>query len=58
MDETIEALRAQHASLDDQLNEEIRRPLPDQLAISQIKREKLRIKDRIAELERSTSPRV
>ena len=54
MDETIEALRAQHASLEDQLNEENRRPLPDQIAISQIKREKLRIKDRIVELERST----
>jgi hypothetical protein len=48
----IEALREKHASLERALDEEIHRPLPDQDAVHDLKRQKLRIKDEIVELER------
>ena len=49
----IEALREKHASLERALDEEAHRPLPDQSAIYDLKRQKLRIKDEIYELERN-----
>ncbi len=48
----IEALREKHASLERSLDEEIHRPLPNQDAITDLKRQKLRIKDEIVELEK------
>jgi hypothetical protein len=48
----IEALREKHASLERAIDEENRRPLPNQAAIHDLKRQKLRIKDEIALLER------
>jgi len=44
-------LRNRHRSLDQRLREELRRPIPDALAIQDLKRQKLRIKDelRVAE---------
>jgi hypothetical protein len=48
----IEALREKHASLERAIDEEIQRPLPDQAAIHDLKRQKLRIKDEIFQLER------
>ncbi|MFZ2005339.1 MAG: YdcH family protein [Stellaceae bacterium] len=48
----IEALKEKHASLDRAIDEEIHRPLPDQGAIYDLKRQKLRIKDEIFQLER------
>lgn len=47
----VETLREKHASLQQLLDDETRRPMPDQGTISQLKREKLLIKDRIAEIE-------
>ena len=47
----VETLREQHASIQQLLDDEFRRPMPDQGTISQLKREKLKIKDRIAEIE-------
>ncbi len=49
----ISALKEKHADLEARLDEENRRPLPDQSEISLLKRQKLQIKDRIAELERA-----
>jgi hypothetical protein len=49
----IEALKEKHASLERALDEEIHRPLPDQAAIYDLKRQKLRIKDEIVQLERT-----
>ena len=49
----IEALRAKHAELERAIDEENRRPLPNREAISDLKRQKLRIKDQIFQLERS-----
>jgi hypothetical protein len=48
----IEVLKEQHASLERAIDEESRRPLPDQAAIYDLKRQKLRIKDQIVQLER------
>jgi hypothetical protein len=47
----VDSLRAQHAALEAKLEEEISRPHPDDMSISELKREKLRIKDRISSLE-------
>ena len=44
-------LKQKHADLDTQLDEEIQRPQPNQIIISQIKREKLKLKDAITNLE-------
>jgi hypothetical protein len=48
----IEALKEKHASLERALDEEIHRPLPNQDAVHDLKRQKLRIKDEIFQLER------
>jgi hypothetical protein len=51
----IEELRAQHRSLDNTLDEEIHRPLPNLDIVTDLKRQKLRIKDEIALLEHSSA---
>ena len=43
----VEALTKQHASLDNFIAEENLRPHPDFLKISELKREKLRLKEQI-----------
>lgn len=50
----IESLRAQHKSLEAKLDNENHRPSPDADILHDIKREKLKIKDRLAELEAQT----
>lgn len=51
METSVDELKQKHANLDNQLDEEIQRPHPDQYVITQIKREKLKVKDAIAQLE-------
>ena len=51
MEINVDELKRKHANLDIQLDEETQRPHPDQLIITQIKREKLKVKDAIASLE-------
>lgn len=48
----IDSLRARHAWLEEKLENESGRPLPDDVAIHDLKRQKLAIKDEIARLER------
>lgn len=48
----IEQLKDRHAGLEAAIAAEINRPHPDDTTITQMKREKLRIKDAIAEMER------
>jgi len=48
----VESLKAKHADLDHLITEEEQRPWPDQTRITELKRQKLRIKDEIAQLER------
>jgi hypothetical protein len=55
MQDYVESLRSKHALLEQQIDDEQHRPLPDQSTLTRLKREKLRIKDEIARLG-STSP--
>ena len=50
--ERIEALKTKHAELERAIDEENRRPLPNRDTVSDLKRQKLRIKDEIFQLER------
>jgi hypothetical protein len=52
LQDRIEALREKHASLDRAIDEEVHRPLPNQEVVHDLKRQKLRIKDEIFQLER------
>ncbi|TDQ84504.1 hypothetical protein A8950_1061 [Dongia mobilis] len=47
-----ESLKAKHADLDAKIAAEERRPHPDDAAIHELKKQKLRIKDELAVLER------
>jgi hypothetical protein len=51
LQDRIEALREKHAALERAIDEENNRPLPNDDAISDLKRQKLRIKDEIFQLE-------
>ena len=51
LQDRIEALKEKHAELERALDEENKRPLPSQDAIYDLKRQKLRIKDEIYQLE-------
>ena len=48
----IEALREKHALLERAIDEEIHHPFPNQEAVADLKRQKLRIKDEIFALEK------
>ncbi|MBB5709008.1 YdcH family protein [Sphingomonas xinjiangensis] len=41
------ALTAKHMKLDQQISSEAQRPLPDQMLIAQLKKEKLRLKEEL-----------
>jgi len=41
----LETLQSKHTNLDEKIQAELRSPLPDFLHVSQLKREKLQIKD-------------
>lgn len=51
MEARIENLKRKHADLDQEIGGEAQRPIPDQAAISELKKEKLRLKDAITSLE-------
>ena len=53
----LEALARKHAELERQLAAESARPHPDTMTIAAIKRQKLRTKDRLAELAQVQSTR-
>jgi hypothetical protein len=48
----VEALKEKHAALERAIDEENSRPLPNDEMISDLKRQKLRIKDELYQLER------
>ena len=50
LDAHLDTLTHKHAALENAIEEEAHRPLPNQLAISELKREKLRVKDEIERL--------
>lgn len=47
LQEHVDTLRAKHAMLEEQIDAEQLRPLPDQLTLAQLKKEKLRLKEEI-----------
>lgn len=49
--ERIEALQVQHSELEAKIEDELGRPLPDDALIGALKKQKLRIKDEIAQLD-------
>ena len=51
----LEQLSSKHLSLDMQIQQEMRSPLPDTLRISHLKKQKLQIKDMIKDFEESAS---
>lgn len=55
LQDRIETLRTRHAHLEDELDREISRPAPNDDTISDIKRQKLRLKDQIFGLEHHQS---
>ena len=52
VEDRIRSLRDKHAGLKRAIEQECSRVMPDDLKVTEWKREKLRIKDAIAELER------
>jgi hypothetical protein len=48
----LEDLKAQHARLEHELEQQNSRPHPDDQTIADLKRQKLKIKDEIAEMTR------
>lgn len=49
---SLEDLKAKHASLEHELEQENNRPHPDEVLITDLKRQKLKVKDQIAEITR------
>jgi len=52
LQDRIGVLREKHAALERAIDEENKRPLPNRDAVSDLKRQKLRIKDEIYQLEK------
>ena len=50
--ERLDSLKARHAGLEAQIAEETKKPHPDDTTIHALKKEKLKINDEIARLER------
>lgn len=46
-DERIESLKVKHSKLEHLIDKEAHRPMPDDVHLAQLKREKLRLKDEI-----------
>lgn len=51
LQDRMESLRARHRSLEEAIDQEVHRPMPNVDLLSDLKRQKLRIKDQLAELE-------
>lgn len=50
--EHMESLKTKHHDLENLIEQEEARPRPDEAKINELKRQKLRIKDEIAQLDR------
>jgi hypothetical protein len=46
----LAALSEKHASLESQIDQEVQRPMPDELLIHQLKKEKLKLKEELCGL--------
>ncbi|MBF0355650.1 MAG: DUF465 domain-containing protein [Alphaproteobacteria bacterium] len=50
IEDRLESLRTKHAALENELEDETRRPHPDDVHIHDLKRQKLRLKDEMLRL--------
>lgn len=50
LQDRIESLKVKHAALETAIESETRRPLPDEVHIADLKRQKLRIKDQLSKM--------
>jgi len=50
MEDRVESLKARHALLEREIDDEAHRPLPDQVHVTELKRQKLKIKEEIARM--------
>jgi len=49
-DSRLSALTAKHAELEHEIEEEVHRPMPNTLHLTELKRQKLRVKEEISQL--------
>ena len=49
-DVRVQSLKAKHAALETQINDEVRRPHPDETRVHDLKRKKLKIKDELQKI--------
>lgn len=54
LDGHLDALKRKHGALEEELNDVLGRPAPDESLIVRLKREKLRLKDEIEKLKTQT----
>ena len=52
------SLRSKHARLEQLIDDEQHRPLPDQTTLAKLKREKLRVKDELEQMQHSATDSV
>ncbi len=50
IEDRLESLRTKHANLEAELEDEARRPQPDDVHVYELKRQKLRLKDEMCRL--------
>ena len=55
LNDRIETLRTRHRTIEEQIDQEIIRPLPNLDMVNDLKKQKLRIKDEIALLEHTSA---
>ena len=51
MEDHVESLKAKHARLDQEIDSEAHRPLPDSSHLTELKRQKLKLKEEISKLQ-------
>ncbi len=50
MEDRVDSLKARHARLEEEISDEAHRPLPDQVHITDLKKQKLRIKEEMTRM--------
>ena len=48
LEDRLVALKARHSTLEDMIDQELSRPLPDEIELLALKKQKLKIKDEMA----------
>lgn len=56
LQQRLQTLSGRHAALEEQLSEEMTRPRADEVTVSRIKREKLRLKEEMERLRKELQP--